>query len=50
MRNNIKMDPREVSWEEVDWIHLVQDWGWGQAVGCLHDSGPCCSVKDGKTL
>jgi hypothetical protein len=23
--NNIKMDLREIGWEVVDWMHLVQD-------------------------
>jgi hypothetical protein len=23
--NNIRMDPREIGWEVVDWIHLAQD-------------------------
>jgi len=25
MEDNIRMDPREVGWECVDWIHLAQD-------------------------
>jgi hypothetical protein len=23
--NNIRMDLREIGWEDVDWIHLAQD-------------------------
>jgi hypothetical protein len=23
--NNIRLDPREMDWEIVDWIHLAQD-------------------------
>jgi hypothetical protein len=23
--DNIRMDPREIGWEGVDWIHMVQD-------------------------
>jgi hypothetical protein len=23
--DNIRMDPREIQWESVDWIHLTQD-------------------------
>jgi hypothetical protein len=24
-KDNIRMDPREIDWEDVDWIRLVQD-------------------------
>jgi hypothetical protein len=24
-KNNIRMDLREIGWEDVDWIHLSQD-------------------------
>lgn len=24
--HNIKIDIREIGFEEVDWMHLVQDW------------------------
>jgi hypothetical protein len=24
--NNIKMAVREIGWEDVDWVHLTQDW------------------------
>jgi hypothetical protein len=23
--NNIKMDPREIRWDDMDWINLTQD-------------------------
>jgi hypothetical protein len=23
--DNIRMDPREIWWEDVDWMHLAQD-------------------------
>jgi hypothetical protein len=26
--NNIKMDLREIGWEDVDWIGLVQEGSW----------------------
>jgi len=29
---NIGMDPREIVWEVVYWIHLSQDRDWWQAV------------------
>jgi len=29
---NIRMDLREVCWEGVDWIHLVQDRDWWWAL------------------
>jgi hypothetical protein len=25
--NNIRMVPKEIVWEDVDWIHLAQDRG-----------------------
>jgi hypothetical protein len=25
--DNIRMDPRELRWQGVEWIHLAQDWG-----------------------
>jgi hypothetical protein len=24
-KNNIRMKPREIGWDDVDWIHLAQD-------------------------
>jgi hypothetical protein len=29
--DNIKMDMEETGWEEMDWIHLAQDWDKWQA-------------------
>jgi hypothetical protein len=31
-KSNIKMDLREIGWEGVNWIHLVQDWDQWQAL------------------
>jgi hypothetical protein len=31
-KNNIKIDLREVGWEDVDWIHLAQDRDQWRAV------------------
>jgi hypothetical protein len=32
-KDNIRMDLREIGWEDVDWIHLVQDRGqWRRLV------------------
>jgi hypothetical protein len=30
--NTIKIDPREIAWQDMDWIHLAQDRNWWQAV------------------
>jgi hypothetical protein len=30
--NNIKMDHKEIRWEGVDWMHLVQDRDQWQAL------------------
>ena len=30
--NNIRMDLKEVGWEDVDWIHLPQDRGKWRAL------------------
>jgi hypothetical protein len=24
--NNLKIDPKEMKWEDVNWIHLIQDY------------------------
>jgi hypothetical protein len=32
MEDNIRMDLREIWWENVDWMHLAQDRDQGQAV------------------
>jgi hypothetical protein len=29
---NIRMDPREIGWKDVDWIHLAEDMGQWRAV------------------
>jgi hypothetical protein len=31
-KDNIKIDLRETGLEGVDWIHLIQDRGWWQAL------------------
>jgi hypothetical protein len=34
--NNIRMDLRNIGWEGVDWIHLVQDRDqWGNFVNTV---------------
>jgi hypothetical protein len=30
--DNIKMDLREIGWDDVDWIDLAQDWDQWRAV------------------
>jgi hypothetical protein len=30
--DDIKMDPKEIGWECVDWIHLAQDRDWWQVL------------------
>jgi hypothetical protein len=30
--DNIRMDPREIGWEYVEWIHLAQDRDWWRAL------------------
>jgi hypothetical protein len=30
--NNIKMDLREIGWDGMDWIDLVQDSDWWRAL------------------
>jgi hypothetical protein len=30
--NNIKMDPGDVGWGDVDWIVLAQDRNWWRAL------------------
>jgi hypothetical protein len=30
--DNIKMDLREIVWENVDWINLAQDWDQWQTL------------------
>jgi len=32
MGNNIRMDLREIEWEGVEWIHLVEDKDQWQAL------------------
>jgi len=34
--DNIKMGLREIGWEVVDWIHLIQDWEqWSAPVNAV---------------
>jgi hypothetical protein len=36
--DNIRMDPRKIWWEVVDWIHLAQDWDhWRAFVNTVMD-------------
>jgi hypothetical protein len=37
--DNIRMDPREIWWEGVDWVHLAQDR--------YHGNEPSGSIKGG---
>jgi hypothetical protein len=30
--DNIRMDLREIGWEDVNWIHLAQNRDWWQAL------------------
>jgi hypothetical protein len=47
--DNIRMDLREIVWEGVDWMHLVQDRAqWWALVGTVNE--PSGSVKDGEFL
>jgi hypothetical protein len=41
------MDLREIVWEDVDWMHLAEDWGrWRALVNSVMDfPGP---IKGGK--
>jgi hypothetical protein len=32
MEDGIKLDPGEMGWEGVGWIHLAQDRNWWQAL------------------
>jgi hypothetical protein len=32
MEDNIRLELREIGWEEVDWIHLAQNVGQWQAL------------------
>jgi len=32
MEDNINMDCKEIGWEDVDWIHMAEDWDRCQAV------------------
>jgi hypothetical protein len=32
-REDIKMDLKEIRWEDVDWIHQAQDRDWWWALG-----------------
>jgi hypothetical protein len=34
-RDNIRMDPREIGWEDVAWMHLAQDRDQWQPLGTL---------------
>jgi hypothetical protein len=45
---NIRMDLREIGWENVDWIHLVQDRNQWQALVNTYES--LGSMKVGKCL
>jgi hypothetical protein len=36
MGDNIRMDLRKIGWEDVDWMHLVQDRGqWRDFVNMI---------------
>jgi hypothetical protein len=37
LEDNIKMSLKEIEWEAVDWVYLVQDWEqyWCAAVNML---------------
>jgi hypothetical protein len=43
--DNIRMDLREIRWEDVDWIHLAQDRT--VADSCEHSNEPSGSIKGG---
>jgi hypothetical protein len=32
VENNIKMDPREIGWDDMEWIDLAQDRGQCRAL------------------
>jgi len=43
--DNIKMDFKEVGYDDVDWSHLVQDRDQ-----CEHDNEPLVSIKSREFL
>jgi hypothetical protein len=32
LEDGIRMDPREIGWEDVEWVHFAEDWGQWWAV------------------
>jgi hypothetical protein len=45
-KDNIRKDLREMGWEDVDWIHLIQD----MTGSCEHGNEPSGSIKGGEFL
>jgi hypothetical protein len=44
-KDNVRMDVREIGWEDGDWIHMAQDRG--PVVGCCgHGDELSGSIKD----
>jgi hypothetical protein len=47
MKDNIRMDLREIDWEIVDWIHLTQDrdqW-WAKHIQVPEKAGNFLTIR-----